>query len=412
MPSGISTSRASPLETRIEGTRGQRFTQELFRNSGQFPVANLLLELLLEGPSALLAPDLYALVGAALLQAWFLAGSGANGAWMRFGGNLIGPAAYTAVSLAIEGTDFFSKPHHMAYWGFAATIGLLQAARCFAKPGLLGIIVVLENVVRAEILFALYAIFEALSAPDAFSIAEFFADSAHVYIGLATVILGVTVGLASRTEQSYLELLRDTSAELRRYSEWLLGAELLERVIADPSALSLTRRERTILFMDVRGFTAWSERCSPEQVVQALNEYYAASEPVLRRHGVIKLKFSADEVLGVFASPRDAAAGAVELRAEVAKTLSRWGLGAGIGVHSGPVIEGLLGSVGVMAYDVIGDTVNTGKRIEGAASGGEVIVSGATRAGLDPHTPFGPQREVIAKGKAEPITVYPLLDRA
>ena len=66
------------------------------------------------------------------------------------------------------------------------------------------------------------------------------------------------------SEYGYLGLLRETSSQLQRYSEWLLGKDLLERVIADPEALSMMRRERAVLFMDIRSFTAWAERCTPE----------------------------------------------------------------------------------------------------------------------------------------------------
>lgn len=400
----------SALDSRIAGSFRNRYEQELFRNSGQFPLANLLLELLLEGPAVFLAPDIYTLIGAMLLQAWVLTRWEHTPEPRRFLGNLVGPAAYTAVEAYFEGTKFFAMPNHLAYWGFAAVVGALQAARSRTKPGAgAGVLVVLENVVRAAILFAMYAIFESLSDGTRFSAAVFFADRVHVFIGLATIILGISVGLAALSEYGYLGLLRETSSQLQRYSEWLLGKDLLERVIADPEALSMVRRERTVLFMDIRSFTAWAERCTPETVVQALNAYYAAAEPVLRRHGAIKLKFSADEILGVFPDSRQAAACARELRASAREALSPSGLMAGIGVHSGPVVEGLLGSAGMMGYDVIGDTVNTAKRIEGAAGGGEVLVSEAVRVALDPATRLGERREVVAKGKEMPIEVYPLL---
>lgn len=400
----------SALDSRIAGSFRNRYEQELFRNSGQFPLANLLLELLLEGPAVFLAPDIYTLIGAMLLQAWVLTRWEHTPEPRRFLGNLVGPAAYTAVEAYFEGTKFFAMPNHLAYWGFAAVVGALQAARSRTKPGAAaGVLVVLENVVRAAILFAMYAIFESLSDGTRFSAAVFFADRVHVFIGLATIILGISVGLAALSEYGYLGLLRETSSQLQRYSEWLLGKDLLERVIADPEALSMVRRERTVLFMDIRSFTAWAERCTPETVVRALNAYYAAAEPVLRRHGAIKLKFSADEILGVFPDSRLAAACARELRASAREALSPSGLMAGIGVHSGPVVEGLLGSAGMMGYDVIGDTVNTAKRIEGAAGGGEVLVSEAVRVALDPATRLGERREVVAKGKEMPIEVYPLL---
>ena len=400
----------SALDSRISGSFRSRYEQELFRNSGHFPIANLLLELLLEGPAVFLAPDVYTLIGAMLLQAWVLTRWENTAAPRRFLGNLVGPAAYTAIEAFFEGSKFFAMPNHIAYWVFAAAVGALQAARSRARPGTAtGVLVVLENVVRAAILFVMYAIFESLSDGTRFSAEVFFTDRVHVFIALATLILGISVGLAALSEYGYLALLRETSTQLQRYSEWLLGKDLLERVIANPEALSLVRRERAILFMDIRGFTAWSERCSPETVVQTLNAYYQAAEPVVWRHGAIKLKFSADEILAVFAEPRQAAACAVELRTQARQALSPWGLGAGIGVHSGPVVEGLLGSSGIKGYDVIGDTVNTAKRIESAAGGGEVLVSGSVRTALDPAAALGGRRELLAKGKEAPLEVYPLL---
>ena len=401
---------ASALDSRISGSFRNRYEQELFRNTGQFPIANLLLELLLEGPAIFLAPDIYTLIGAMLLQAWVLTRWANSPAPRRFLGNLVGPAAYSVVEAGFEGWAFFTTPNHVAYWIFAAAIGALQEATSRARSGATaGVLVVLENVVRASILFVMYAIFESLSDGTRFSSAAFFADRVHVFIGLATLILGISVGLAALSEHGYLALLRETSTQLQRYSEWLLGKDLLERVIANPEALTLVRRERAILFMDVRGFTAWSERCAPETVVQALNGYYQAAEPVVWRHGAIKLKFSADEILAVFALPGEAAACALELRAQARQALAPWGLGAGIGLHSGPVVEGLLGSSGIKGYDVIGDTVNTAKRIEGAAAGGEVLVSEPVRAALGPAMAVGARRELMVKGKEAPLEVYPLL---
>jgi adenylate cyclase len=397
----------SVLDARIAGSFRHRFWQELLRNSAQFPIANLLLELLLEGWPILLAPDAYVLVAAALAQAWVITTLGHTRAAYALLGNLVGPAAYTAVESLFEGGGFFAAPNHVAYWYFGAAIGLLQWAALAAPMRLRPLLLVAESVVRAAILLAMYMIFETLSGAGAFSWRGFFADPSHVFIALATLILGLSTGLESRAGQAYLHLLRETSTQLKRYSQWLLGADLLERVLDDPAALSLARRTRCVLFMDIRGFTAWSERSSPEAVVQALNGYYAAAEPVLREHGAIKVKLSADEVLGVFAAAPDAVACALALRTRVAAALAPCGLGAGIGVHAGPVVEGLVGSAGVKGYDVIGDTVNTAKRIEGAAAAGEVLVSGEVAA-LTAGVRTGERRDLVAKGKQVPIEVYPL----
>lgn len=403
---------ASVLDARIAGSFRQRFWQELLRNSAHFPIANLLLEMLLEGWRIVLAPDMYVLVGAALVQAWALTRLGEARPVYRLAGNLLGPAVYTAVEMSFEGAAFFAAPNHVAYWCFGAAIGLVQFGERIAAPRAAAVLTVLDHVARASILFVMYAIFEVLTGTEPFSLRAFFGDRSHVFIALATLILGLSSGFEARAARAYLTLLRETSTQLKRYSEWLLGADLLERVIEDPAALSLARRERSVLFMDIRGFTAWSERCAPETVVQALNAYYAAAEPVLRRHAAIKLKFSADEVLAVFAAPADAVACAGALRETTHGVLSRWGLRAGIGLHAGPVVEGLLGSEGVKGYDVVGDTVNTAKRIESAAGGDEVLVSGALLQLLPGGVAVGPRRDLVAKGKQAPLEVYPLLQRA
>jgi class 3 adenylate cyclase len=400
---------ASALDARISGSFAHRYGQELLRNSGQFPIANLLLELLLQGWVILREPDAYVLVAAACVQAWVLTRWAAARPLARLAGQLVGPALYTLVEALLERHAFFSAPNHMAYWAYGAAIGVLQWAAPWLPGAARGAVAVAENVVRASILFVMYAIFETMSDPAPYSTRAFFADPSHVFIAVATLLLGLSAGLESRAAEAYLRLLRDTSRQLQRYSQWLFGAELLERVVRDPAVLSLARRERSVLFMDIRGFTAWAERCPPETVVQALNAYYAAAEPVLRRHAAIKMKLSADEILAVFARPRDAAACALALRDAADAALAPHGLRAGIGLHAGPVVEGLLGSEGIKGYDVIGDTVNTAKRIESAAAGGEVLVSLALRDAAGPGLVLGPRQDIAAKGKQAAVAACTLL---
>jgi len=398
------------LEKRIGGSPATRFFQEFFGNSAQFPIANILLELLLEGPQRYLgAPDAYAIALAATVQSFFLSRWQGGPHPRRFLGNLLGPALYTLIEVAMEGPRFFDSPNHLAYWGFAAAIGLLQSVRPLAPSTLRALVQVAEDVVRAGILLAMYAIFENATS-DAFHTKEFFADRSHQFVTLATLFLGLSLGLANLTAQHYQRLLRETAARLRTYSEWLLGRDLLEKSMHDPGSLTLRRHQRTVLFMDIRGFTAWSESRSPEVVVEMLNRYYHAAETTLASAPVVKSKFSADEMMAVFADPADAVLVARRLRHEISGLLSGQGLGAGIALHCGPLVEGLLGSMGVKFYDVIGDTVNTAKRIESAAASGELLISSAVVPALGADLRLGPKRLITVKGKEAPVEVYPLLD--
>ncbi len=230
---------------------------------------------------------------------------------------------------------------------------------------------------------------------------------AALSMGLLFVALLSVVGRADRIITIRTDELRKLSAQLKTYSEWFFGKDLLEKVLADSNVLSLARRERTVMFMDIRGFTAWSESRSPEEVVGMLNRYYHASELVFKHRGAIKFKFSADEAMAVFAHADQATTAALDLRDSVKSLLADSNLGAGIGLHTGPLVEGLLGSDEAKFYDVIGDTVNTAKRIEGNATRGEVLASDDTRKLLDTKFAIGQARQVAAKGKGE-LTVYPV----
>jgi adenylate cyclase len=396
---------AAKLDSAIEGSRRTRFFLELFGNSAIFPIANSILELLLEdGFGYFRSADFYALIVGALVQAALLSGAGAR--W-RLAGNLAGPALYTAIEVAVDGGGFFAAPHHLAYWVFAFAIGALQQARAAAGPRACHGLLVVEGVVRSSILFAMYAIYEVLSTPPAQrDTARFFEDPSHVFIAWAVLLLGLVAGLSALTGERYLAMLRSVSRQLQVYSEWLFGRPLLDQALGDPQSLSLARRDRAIVFMDVRGFTRWSEREPPEAVVAALNAYYVEAEAAFERHVPVRFKLNADEVMAVFADPREAVAAAMELSAAAARALAPLGLGAGVGVHVGPVIEGVMGAREVKAYDVLGDTVNTAKRIEGAAGAGEILFSDAVAA----RVPIGgaKARTIDAKGKSAQLRVHSL----
>lgn len=400
------------LETKITGSFSTRFWLELFGNSAHFPIANILLEMLIEGPLEYLrAPDFYTIATAGLLQAYWLTRWQATSPPRRFWGNLIGPALYTLLEVLLEGPRFFSAPHHLAYWGFAFTIGALQALRLRLRlvAHLSAAIIVIENVTRTSILFFMYAIFETHANPmQTASLSAFFGDASHVFIGLLVLFFGLNVGLANLTADRYLGLLRETSARLKTYSEWLLGRDLLEQAFANPSALMLTRRERTILFMDIRDFTRWCEAQSPETVINLLNNYYQVTESIFARHRCIKFKLSADEAIAIFSDADSAIHAGLELRKQISELLSKSHLGVGIGLHSGLVVEGLLGSAGVKFYDVIGDTVNTAKRIESAARSGEILISENVRNGAGQKFHLDSVREINVKGKEKPLIVYSL----
>ena len=408
------------LESRLEGSFSAHVFQELLTNSIHFPLANIILELLLRPELPLkyfFELDPYVIIAACLVQAYFLGRWEYENRGHRFWGNLIGPALYTTFELLFEGMEFFDSPNHVAYWIFSLLIGLLQHQERHSSGAVKNTLILLEHLVRTNILLVTYWIFEASHNrgypsfnPKYGSFLGFLSDHSHQYIAVVLFLLGLVIGFANITADRYLRLLRDTAKTLRKYSEWFFGRELLSQAVVDASVLTLQRRERTVLFMDIRGFTSWSERKTPEEVVSMLNAYFTLAEKFLDQVETIKVKHTGDEILAVFPDPENALQAALLFREAIGTALRPHDLSAGIGVHSGQLVEGLIGSEHIKAYDIIGDTVNTGKRICDKAAGGEVLVSQACYEKIAERLSVSEARSIEAKGKKETLQVYLVQD--
>lgn len=223
------------------------------------------------------------------------------------------------------------------------------------------------------------------------------------------------------------ELIRDTFG---RY----VSREVARQILSGPDAAQLggDSREVTVLFSDVRGYSTLSERLPPERVVALMNEYFGAMSEVIEARGGTVIEFLGDGILVAFGAPGrmpDHATAAVEtalaMRARLATLNAAWEeagvarlwtelglgrLGARIGVHTGLVVAGNLGSPRRMKYAVIGDTVNVASRVEGLnnALGTDVLFTEATAAQLpaDLRARAEDRGEHLLKGRAHPVRVY------
>ena len=186
------------------------------------------------------------------------------------------------------------------------------------------------------------------------------------------------------------------------------------------------RRQVTVLFADLTGFTALSERLDPEDVRAFQNALFESLAQAVTAYGGYVAKFLGDAVLAVFGAPvahendpERALGSALDMLARGAALSGQWAGRLGqpvtlhIAVHTGPVVAGSLGSspggAGNASYDVTGDTVNTAARLLDAAPPGTVLVSQATQALTRHRFAFAPASEVTLRGKAEPMTVHRLL---
>ena len=150
----------------------------------------------------------------------------------------------------------------------------------------------------------------------------------------------------------------------------------------------------SVLFSDLRGFTTITEKGNPEDLVQQLNEYFTRMVEIVFRNGGTVDKFVGDMVMALFGAPvddvnhaDDAVTTAVEMVRELGELNRRWAaegrvqLDIGIGVNSGDMIAGNIGSSAIMSYTVIGDNVNLGARLESLNKEyrTRIIISEATR---------------------------------
>ncbi len=240
---------------------------------------------------------------------------------------------------------------------------------------------------------------------------------------------GLTLLFTDQSREQELKKKMTVAVEERRiikdmFARYMSG-EVLKSLMdsADQVHLGGDRKMATLFFADIRGYTSFSEGKEPEVIVDILNEYFTeAVEIVIKYNGYID-KFIGDCIMAAWGVPivneeKDAVAAvscAVEIQELVRSTSRKFfkgiasGLKVGIGMHSGPLVAGNLGSQRRMDYSVIGDTVNIAARLEGVAAAGEVIITQKTRDLIGDHFKLKELQPVKVKGVEKPLHIFNVL---
>jgi class 3 adenylate cyclase len=229
---------------------------------------------------------------------------------------------------------------------------------------------------------------------------HFFADPSHVFLLVLSLLQAAGLISLSFLALRQKAVIADLLATFKELSRWGFGARVVERVLSKARDTDAARVERCIGFIDIRGFTAWSEKQAPEQVIAMLNGFY---EAVLSScaDSVIKAKMSADEVLLVLPDDASALPALQQALRAAQAAVQPVGLSAGAGAWIGTVVEGFFGARSSPVHDVIGDTVNTAKRLCDQAPAGILLAGPLAR--LPVALAQLPQQSLVAKGKAHPI---------
>jgi len=194
-----------------------------------------------------------------------------------------------------------------------------------------------------------------------------------------------------------------------------------ERILSEESDLLLRGEVRkvTVMFLDVRGFTAMSERIAPGEVVALLNEYFDVVVDRVTANGGTVNKFIGDAAMCIWGAPtaheaaeRSAVACALQIQEAVARLSadrarrSLTSVGIGIGINAGEVLAGNLGAARRLEYTVIGDAVNLAQRLESQARAGEVLISQAVYEKVASWVTAEPREPVKLKGKSQPVPLW------
>jgi adenylate cyclase len=243
--------------------------------------------------------------------------------------------------------------------------------------------------------------------------------------GLAVVGLLTWGALAAgRRSRQQERLLADTDQKLERLQrkfERFVPADVVERLTGDRDSYAPERRQVTMLFADLRGFTSMCDRLDPAVTVTILNEYFEHMNRAITRHHGHLVELIGDGLLALFGAlesnpwqQRDSVLAALEMRAELELYNARLRdkglpeLRFGIGIHCGEVVAGVIGPGGLSKFSVTGDPINVASRVEGLTSLHKVdlLITEDIRSALDATFRLQAMPAVHVKGKPEPILTY------
>jgi len=251
--------------------------------------------------------------------------------------------------------------------------------------------------------------------------------STDLLIGGGAVLLAVAIAVAIRLLAERRRLRRrldGATAELQRLQtsfQRFAPTAVVEGIVARARATDAARREVTVLFGDLVGFTSLSEHLDPEVLVSVLNEYFVRMSQAIGEHRGHVAKFIGDGLMALFgaiepnpwqgndavhaalAMQRALAAYNQELEASALPTLQ-----LGVGIHRGVAIAGVIGSQALVEFTVIGRTVNLASRVERLTREipADILITASVREGLDPRFVLEELPARTVRGVSEPVVTY------
>ena len=234
-------------------------------------------------------------------------------------------------------------------------------------------------------------------------------------------VFAVVATQAAAAIENVLAHKRIAEQEVQRQAlSRFLAPEVVEMIASNPEGVRLggVNQKVTVLFCDIRGFTSMSETMQPEKVVEILNEYFSHVTDVIFDHNGTLDKYIGDAAMAIFGAPfskGNDASNAVQAAIAIQSMISELNrdaaerghpeLRVGVGINTGVVTAGNIGSTKRLDYTVIGDSVNLASRLCGQAKAGQILVSESTAAELGQSFTLSDLPPVMVKGKSQPIKI-------
>ncbi|MGB7340558.1 MAG: adenylate/guanylate cyclase domain-containing protein [Phototrophicaceae bacterium] len=224
--------------------------------------------------------------------------------------------------------------------------------------------------------------------------------------------------IAIENSRNYTRL-QSSNEKIQDTFERFVAPSVVQKALADDVELGGERQEISVVFADIRGYTAFSENESPEKVVEVLNHYLSvAGNIIIGWEGTLD-KFFGDGLMAIFNAPTKqvdhvhrAAEAAIAIM-QAAKEINHiygYDLSYSIGVHVGEAVVGYIGTKYAVNYTAIGDTVNLAKRLQESAAPGQILIEESVVSRLGSQVKARPLGEIAVKGRKMPAKAYELLE--
>ena len=232
-------------------------------------------------------------------------------------------------------------------------------------------------------------------------------------------VVAAQTAVAVETIKAHKKLAREEVARAN-YSRFM-PEYVVKQLLENPDSFRLggANQKITVLFADIRGFTAFSEKENPEKIVALLNRYFSAMSEVIFGHGGTLDKYLGDGLMALFGAPTASdkdADNAVKTAIEMQKRIKQLNdelkvkgypeIAVGVGLHTGEATVGYIGSEKRSEYTAIGDTVNLASRLESNSAGGQILISEATARACTESFMIKKKEPLQVKNRIQPVSIF------